>query len=101
MAGSRNSRVGRHAAIVAADRVKLLLAVVEEDAFLSEVLTTADNTISIVSQSRPGPDESAGTGARGGAQPTALGPAYHSAKARARRAGMSAAIARCRPLGRA
>lgn len=86
---------------MAADRVKLLLAIVEDDAFLSEVLHSADKTISIshitASSAALGaePDDTQGH------QPTAPGPACHAVKSRTLRAGRSATAGRNRPQGRA
>lgn len=45
MAGSKNSNIGRAAALAAADRVRLLLTVVEDDEFLTEVLHSADRAM--------------------------------------------------------
>ncbi|MGD9862513.1 MAG: hypothetical protein AB7S99_04805 [Pseudodonghicola sp.] len=45
MAGSKNSSVGRAAALAAANRVRLLLTVVEDDDFLTEVLHSADRAM--------------------------------------------------------
>jgi len=101
MPGSRNNRVGRHAAIVAADRVRRLLAVVEDDAFLSEVLHSANKTISIVRIPPSTPNQGTDPEEETGHQPTALGPAYHAAKSRSLRVGRSATAGRNRPQGRA
>ena len=46
MVGKRNSTIARAAAIAAAERVKLLLTVVKDDDFLTEVLHNADRTMS-------------------------------------------------------
>jgi len=101
MSGSRNNRVGRHAALVAADRVKRLLAVVEDDAFLSEVLHSANKTISIGRIPPSPPKQGTEPEEATGHQPTPLGPAYHAAKSRSLRLGRSAAAGRNRPQGRA
>jgi hypothetical protein len=57
MAGKTNSTVGRAAALAAADRVRLLLNVVENDDFLTEVLHSADRTmVGLQQQGLPGAD---------------------------------------------
>ena len=86
---------------MAADRVKLLLAVVEDDAFLSEVLHSADETISIRHITASAARQGAGPDGGQDHQPTAPGSAFHSAKSRSLRAGRSATIGRNRPQGRA
>lgn len=101
MSGSRNNRVGRQAAIVAADRVKLLLAVVEDDAFLSEVLHSANKTISINRITASAAKQGAQPNGGQSHEPTPLGPAYHAAKSRSLRAGRSVTGGRSRPQGRA
>ncbi|MDK3016733.1 hypothetical protein [Pseudodonghicola flavimaris] len=45
MSDKKTSSAGRAAALAAADRVRLLLEVVEDDAFLTEVLHSADRTM--------------------------------------------------------
>ncbi len=45
MAGTCSAKIGRLAAVVAADRIKLLLEIVDEDDFLHEVLSTAQQTV--------------------------------------------------------
>ncbi len=86
---------------MAADRVKLLLAIVEDDAFLSEVLHSANKTISIshgtASTAKQGMEPDGGQRH----QPTAPGPACHVAKSRPLRAGRPATTGRNRPQGRA
>lgn len=57
MAGKRNSTIGRAAALAAANRVRLLLAVVENDDFLTEVLHSADRTmVGLEQQALPAAD---------------------------------------------
>lgn len=101
MAGPRNYKVGRHAAIAAADRVRLLLNVVEGDEFLSEVLHSANATIANI-RNQPDDDEPLEAvrlrRAPDDARPSPLGPEYHSAKKRALK---SVPARRGRPLGRA
>ncbi|TDE38872.1 hypothetical protein [Antarcticimicrobium sediminis] len=101
MAGSRNSSVRRRAAIAAADRVRLLLAVVEDDAFLSEVLHSADKAIVDIhmtpanGQRDAAPETVGGRRLDDSSRASLLGPAYHTAKKHAlRRRGR-------RPPGRA
>ena len=86
---------------MAADRVKLLLAVVEDDAFLSEVLHSANKTISINHITASTAKQAAEPDAGQGRQPAAPGPACHAAKSRSLRAGRSATTGRSRPQGRA
>lgn len=60
MAGKTNSTVGRAAALAAADRVRLLLNVVENDDFLTEVLHSADRAmVGLQQQGLPGADRRA------------------------------------------
>lgn len=101
MAGSRNSSVRRRAAIAAADRVRLLLAAVEDDAFLSEVLHSANKAVVDIRQAPTngqrdtGPDAAGARHLENCARASLLGPAYHTAKKNAlRRRGR-------RPPGRA
>jgi len=108
MAGSRKINVGRKAALAAADRVSLLLTVVEEeDAFLSEVLHSANATIADMGKVQPVADPGAEPEAPrprrplGGARGSLLGPAYHNAKQRALRLRGATLAGRGRPLGRA
>ncbi|TDK50223.1 hypothetical protein [Antarcticimicrobium luteum] len=111
MAETRNSSVSRHAAIAAADRVKLLLSVVEGDAFLSEVLQSADRTLVDMGQSRTedAPEAMAKTltaaprerRVSDDIRAPLLGPAYHSAKKRALRLRDTAPVVPGRPQGRA
>lgn len=59
MAKTRSPKNGRLAAMLAADRIKLLLEYVEEDDFLREILSTADLMVEdsmsglVPSRSRP------------------------------------------------
>jgi len=101
MSGSRNNSVGRLAALAAADRVKLLLAVVEDDEFLSEVLHSANRTIGNMTDGQAAGDLAAGSD-QGPARrrPAFLGPGYHAAKKRALRLRRAATTGRRRPLGR-
>lgn len=86
MTGAKNNRAGRHAAIAAADRVRLLLTVVEDDEFLSEVLSSANATIADI-HAAPGGEPQAPRRQReqDGTRDTLLGPGYYSAKRRALR----------------
>jgi hypothetical protein len=45
MAGTCSAKIGRLAAVAAADRIKLLLEIVDEDDFLHETLRTAHQTV--------------------------------------------------------
>jgi hypothetical protein len=45
MAGTCSARIGRLAAVAAADRIKLLLEIVDGDDFLHEILSTAQQTV--------------------------------------------------------
>ncbi len=105
MAGSGNKSVGRLAALAAADRVKLLLTVVEDDEFLSEVLHSADRTMVRMDTAQgdsaqvSGPARPQRRAER--ARPALLGPTYHDAKKRALRLRRAIETARGRPTGRA
>lgn len=109
MAGTRNNGVGRLAAMAAADRVKLLLTMVDEDDdFLAEILESADRSMDgfrraqMAAASRPAPTRERPRSVNGdGAVRSLLGPTYHAAKKRsleARRS--SAAPQRPRTTGR-
>lgn len=101
MAGPKNYTVGRQAAIVAADRVRLLLNVVEGDEFLSEVLHSANATIANMRKQPDGGEPAGAPQAGPGPDDTrrpVLGPEYHSAKTRALR---NRSARRGPPLGRA
>ena len=104
MAGTKQGSVGRHAAIAAADRVKLLLSVVEGDEFLAEVLHSANRMIVGLDAADGASRSEQAAGrlrvCRDHARRSGLGPNYHAAKRRSQRAARAVAAPRARPQGR-
>lgn len=108
MAGIRNNKVGRLAAMAAADRVKLLLTLVEGDDFLSEVLESADRSMDgfrragMAADLRGDAIHDMQRACRGDViANNPLGPRYHAAKRRSLDARRAAGLQGARTTGRA